>query len=289
MFKKTLISGLIIAAFAASGARAQNAPASPDKPAEPPPEFTITGNVGFFSQYIFRGLTQTNRQPALQGGFDVAHKSGAYLGTWASNIAWLKDSGQYSDGGSLEWDFYGGYKSNIGSTDFFYDAGLLYYWYPGTVTPGCTYGLSACPKAHTTELYLAGGWKFISLKYSHGIDNKTFGVPDSRNTSYLDLSADVPIGETGLTVNLHYGKQTYHGSNPRYPTAAAPRSNSSVFSYSDWKAGVSYALPKDFTVGVFASGTHGADKVGYGSIAEGGSYPRNIAKTTGTVFIKKTF
>ena len=113
--------------------------------------------------------------------------------------------------------------------------------------------------------------------------------PDSRNTSYLDLSADVPIGETGLTVNLHYGKQTYHGSNPRYPTAAAPRSNSSVFSYSDWKAGVSYALPKDFTVGVFASGTHGADKVGYGSIAEGGSYPRNIAKTTGTVFIKKTF
>ena len=113
MFKKTLISGLIIAAFAASGARAQNAPASPDKPAEPPPEFTITGNVGFFSQYIFRGLTQTNRQPALQGGFDVAHKSGAYLGTWASNIAWLKDSGQYSDGGSLEWDFYGGYKTEL--------------------------------------------------------------------------------------------------------------------------------------------------------------------------------
>src|SRR3977135_2089821 len=127
MFRKTVIAGL--AALApAIGLAAEPAPAEATAPpttaaATPPPtpEHTITGNVGLFSQYIFRGLTQTNRNPAVQGGFDYAHSSGLYAGTWASNISWLREnastraggvtvaSGTYGDGGSLEWDFYGGY------------------------------------------------------------------------------------------------------------------------------------------------------------------------------------
>src|SRR5437762_3247023 len=59
----------------------------------PQPEHTITGNVGLFSQYIFRGLTQTNENPALQGGFDYAHISGLYAGVWGSNISWISDFG----------------------------------------------------------------------------------------------------------------------------------------------------------------------------------------------------
>ncbi len=297
MFKKSVISGLIATAFAAGSAWAQTAPA-PAAPAAPASPHTFTGNVGLFSQYIFRGLTQTNRQPALQGGFDYAHESGIYVGTWASNISWLKENGstaaatagQYKDGGSLEMDIYGGYKSSFGKSDFTYDIGLLYYWYPGTVTNGCFYGLNRCPKANTTELYGALGWKFVTMKYSHGVDSKTFGVPNSRGTSYIDLSADVPIGESGFTANLHYGRQSYKGSNAAFPSAVAPRSNSNVYSYSDWKIGVSYALPKDFTVGAFATGTSGANTFGYGAINEpGGTFPRNIAKSTGTVFVKKTF
>src|SRR5260370_25263909 len=76
-------------------AHAQNAPAASDakpadaKPAEP---YTITGNFGIYSQYIFRGLTQTDRKPAFQGGFDFAHSSGCYLVTWGSNISWRHDS-----------------------------------------------------------------------------------------------------------------------------------------------------------------------------------------------------
>ena len=295
MFKKTVVSGLIATAFAAGSAFAQTAPAAPESP------HTLTGNVGLFSQYIFRGLTQTNRSAALQGGFDYAHSSGIYLGTWASNISWLKEgtsapgavSGQYASGGSLEMDFYGGYKANFGKTDFTYDIGLLRYQYPGNVRVGCTYGVVQCPKAHTTELYGALGWKWITLKYSHGIDNKTFGVPNSSGSNYIDLSADVPIGETGLTANLHVGRQTYKGSS-----AGLPLSNSSLYTYTDWKVGASYALPKDFTVGLFASGTSGAKIAGYGGTNERvfgvagittGPYPNNIAKTTGTVFIKKTF
>ena len=238
----------------------------------------------------------------MQGGFDYSHESGFYLGTWASNISWLKENlsstaggvtGQYSDGGSMEWDFYGGYKSTFGKSDFTYDIGLLYYWYPGTVKafPTCSFGPLSCPKANTTELYGALGWKWVTVKYSHSISDKTFGVPDTKGTYYLELNADVPIGESGLTANLHLGKQKYKGQIPTLPL-----NNNTLLSYTDWKVGLSYALPKDFTIGAFASGTGSANVLGYGAINERGSlpgsfgpYPRNIAKTTGTVFIKKTF
>jgi uncharacterized protein (TIGR02001 family) len=292
MFKKSVISGLVATACAAGSVWAQT-PAAPAAPAAPASPHTFTANVGLYSQYIFRGLTQTNRKPALQGGADYSHESGLYVGTWISNISWLKQNfstttttaGQYSSGGRVEWDFYGGYKSTIGKSDFTYDLGLLYYLYPGDVAPGCAYGSVSCPKANTTELYGALGWKWAYIKYSHSIDKKTFGVPQSRGTYYLDITADVPIGETGLTANLHWGKQKYKGQIP-----GAALSNDTALSYSDWKVGVSYALPKDFTVGVFASGTSGANTAGYGAVTEpNGVYPRNIAKTTGTVFIKKTF
>src|SRR5471030_2366862 len=123
MFSKALKAGAFAAALALPGfAFGQAAPAAEAKPAdakpadakpeEPKPPYTLTGNFGFFSQYIFRGLTQSGRKPAAQGGFDFAHESGFYAGTWASNISWLKEGastpavtqGVYGEGGSMEWD-----------------------------------------------------------------------------------------------------------------------------------------------------------------------------------------
>jgi uncharacterized protein (TIGR02001 family) len=276
MFKKTAIAGLLAAATATTGL----APA-----AEPTPEHTLTGNVGLFSQYIFRGLTQTDRKPALQGGFDYAHApTSLYAGTWASNISWLKDGAPpaYSRGGSLEWDFYAGWKPTFG--DFTFDIGTLYYWYPGDALPGA-------PKADTWEVYGGVGWKWLNAKYSYSIRNKTFAVLDSRGTWYLDLTATVPLGDfvkplTGLTFIAHWGKQKYDGTDPRNVAGA---SNNTLYSYEDWKIGLSYALPKDFTIGAFYTDTSSANPLGYGSVGEGGVYPRNIAKGTGTIFIQKTF
>src|SRR3989338_2408299 len=112
MLKKIVMAGVVAAAFLpAFASAAEQAPASPH---------TLTGNVGLFSQYIFRGLTQTDRDTALQGGFDYSHSSGLYAGTWGSNISWLRDFNAYSGGGSLELDFYGGFKGNIGKSDFTY-------------------------------------------------------------------------------------------------------------------------------------------------------------------------
>ncbi len=63
-------------------------------------------------------------------------------------------------------------------------SGVLYYYYPGSYFHGVT-------KPNTTELYIAGSWKWVSLKYSDSVDD-TFGVPDSQNSWYLDLSANYP-------------------------------------------------------------------------------------------------
>jgi len=66
-----------------------------------------TANVGLFSNYLFRGVSQTAADPALQGGFDYAYAAGPvniYAGTWGSNVSWLEDAGLYT-GSSLELDF----------------------------------------------------------------------------------------------------------------------------------------------------------------------------------------
>lgn len=289
MFKKALLAGAVAATLLPGVGSAADSP------------HTLTGNVGLYSQYIFRGLTQTNREPAIQGGFDYSHASGFYAGTWASNISWLRDGvpPAYQAAGSLEWDFYGGYKWGF-APDWTLDVGGLYYWYPGdptTIANGCVYGTATpCPKGDTFEVYAGLSWKWLSAKYSHSMDKRTFGLPDSRNTYYLDLSVNVPLGDfskgmTGLTLIGHWGRQKYDGQIPGLMVGGVLTNNDTLASYEDWKIGLSYALPKDFTIGFFYTDTSSANNVYYGARTDvpAGPYPRNLAKGTGTVFISKTF
>lgn len=280
-----------------------------DEPASP---HTITGNVGVYSQYIFRGLTQTNTDPAIQGGLDYAHSSGFYLGAWGSNVSWLRENasvgvppavaGSYNQGGSLELDLYGGYKGSIGASDFTYDVGVLRYWYPGDLTPVAApfYNI----KADTTEVYAALGWKWLSAKYSHSLGD-TFGVDDASGTYYLDLSATIPLAESGVTLGLHYGIQKYKGTDPRLALGGfvAGSNNDNVYSYDDYRISLAYDMSKaskTFTgmeVGVMFTGTNSADNCGYGSTAQAcargagltGTFPRNIADDRTTIWLKKSF
>ncbi|SRR5258706_6105144 len=207
---------------------------------EPAPANTFTANVGIFSQYIFRGLTQTNGKPALQGGFDYAHASGLYAGVWASNVSWISDFNSAASA-SLEMDFYGGYKPTFG--DFFVDVGVLRYQYPRSYphTPGYY-------TPHTTELYLAGGWKTISLKYSHSLGN-TFGVCDAQGTYYLDLTGSWPIGD--FYILGHAGKQKYKGT--------CNGVDNDIASYVDYKVEGGWGFAKDWTL---AAGYTTTDRYG---------------------------
>src|SRR5574343_185561 len=115
--KKSLIALALVGAFAA--------PAFAEE-AAPTPEHTLTGNVGLFSSYRFRGIDQTFGKPALQGGIDYSHSSGFYVGNWNSNVS----SGAGFPDGNLEMDFYGGYKTSIGDVGL--DIGGIVYYYPGS-------------------------------------------------------------------------------------------------------------------------------------------------------------
>lgn len=209
---------------AAAPALAADAPAA----AAPAPDFALTANVGLYSQYVFRGIAQSGEKPAVQGGMDLTHTSGFYAGFWGSNVSWLEDYQGYSTG-SLELDLYGGYRNTIGDTGLSYDVGALRYQYPGSRPAGIA-------NANTTELYGSLGWKWFTLKYSQSVGAETFGFANSRNTSYIDLSAALPVADTGLTLGAHYGKQHYKGD--------VGGVSNDQFSYEDWKVSATYDLGK---------------------------------------------
>ena len=83
----------------------------------------FSGNVSLVSDYRFRGVSFSNEDLAVQGGVDIAHESGFYIGTWASSI---EDSALY---GHTELDVYGGWSGDV-APGITLDAGLLYYIYP---------------------------------------------------------------------------------------------------------------------------------------------------------------
>lgn len=89
----------------------------------------LSGNVTMATDYVFRGFSQTDEKPAIQGGFDVGFESGFYLGTWASNVDFgPNDAGD--SGAQAEWDFYAGYAFDLSETVSL-DLTAIYFYYPG--------------------------------------------------------------------------------------------------------------------------------------------------------------
>ena len=89
----------------------------------------ISGNVALTTDYKFRGISQSDESPAIQGGFDYEHESGFYVGTWGSSVDFDTNGGGYD--GSLELDAYAGFANSFGDSDFGYTVGAIYYAYPG--------------------------------------------------------------------------------------------------------------------------------------------------------------
>src|SRR5690606_7342496 len=88
----------------------------------------VSGNVALVTDYRFRGVSFSDGDIALQGGIDVGHSSGFYVGTWASSISGGTAFGE------LELDVYGGWSGDLGGVTV--DVGLLYYIYPTGDAPG---------------------------------------------------------------------------------------------------------------------------------------------------------
>ncbi|MEN4917618.1 TorF family putative porin [Achromobacter spanius] len=252
---RNTLAALALLSLAAT-AQAADAPAAATPAAS---DFSLTANVTLASQYRYRGLMQTNNKPAIQGGFDIVHASGFYLGNWNSSISWLNDTnGEVS--APVEMDFYGGYKGDI-ADGVPVDLGVLQYYYPGDYPSGYT-------SPDTTELYAGIGYGPVMFKYSIAMTN-LFGFADSKYSQYFDLSGNFDTGVWGLTVNAHVGHQSVR--------------NVDNGSYTDWKLG----LTKDFGQGLSVSLAYldtNADRAVYTN-----TRGRDMGRATGLLSLTKTF
>lgn len=116
--------------------------------------FTLTGT----SNYLFNGVSQTDKKPALQPGLNWDAGNGFYAGSWASNV-------DFGEGTKLEWDAYIGYYTEL-DNGFAVDAGFAQYTY---------HGMSDSNKLDFPELYLKLAHSGFNLNLWYSYDYFGFG------------------------------------------------------------------------------------------------------------------
>ena len=157
----------------------------------------ITANATVTNNYLWRGLTQSLNQAAVQGGLDWSGESGLYAGTWVSNV-------EYAPGDvySYEHDIYFGYAGESG--DFSYDVGWLYYNYDSAANIDFheVYG-SIGYGGFSVTASLLGGTEAEESDYEadFGVAGADFGFGQA---SYISLDYEFET-ESGLVVGLHAG------------------------------------------------------------------------------------
>jgi uncharacterized protein (TIGR02001 family) len=196
MIKKTLIATALLAS---------TTPALAEIP-------DISANVALTTDYVFRGVSQTDNQFAIQGGFDWASDMGIYLGTWASNV----DS-QFFGGATdpqIELDLYAGYSHEL-TNGFGFDLGYLRYQYPGG------------SDANTNEFYLKGSYKGFSAAVNYSPE---------LNFAFSDESA----WYWAAAYDYSFPYEIDFSAHVGYSTGQA-FSDDDVFngSYTDWSLGLS--------------------------------------------------
>ncbi|MDP6377998.1 MAG: TorF family putative porin [Pseudomonadales bacterium] len=143
----------------------------------------FSGNVTLATDYRFRGISQGDRSPAIQGGFDLETESGLYVGTWASNVG-------FAGSGALELDVYGGFAGDF-SESVGYDVGVLYYAYPES---------DSDPDFNYVEIYgsLSFGDATLGVNYSPDY------YAETDSFWYLYAGYSMGLGEN-FSLDLHVG------------------------------------------------------------------------------------
>jgi hypothetical protein len=216
--------------------------------AQPDSAVVLSGSVTLASDYRFRGVSQTNKDFAIQGGVTASHASGVYAGFWASNLAGWGTFG----GPNLELDLFGGYKLPLGDSATL-DVGLTWYMYPGGAAttdfaePYVKLSGTAAGVALTAGLAYAPKQEALGNVFATGAD-LVAGVPtdpgDKEDNLYVWGDAAFSIPETPFTLKAHIG---YSDGNPGLGpngTSIAPTGK-----YADWSIGVDTTW-RNLTLGV---------------------------------------
>ncbi len=152
---------------------------------------SLSANASVTNNYIWRGLTQTTNEPAVQGGIDYGHDSGFYAGTWVSNVQYASD-----DVYSYEHDMYAGFAFDVGEVSF--DVGYLYYNYDEEAE--FDFG-----EVYVTVGFggLSGSAYVLTNTEADEVGDQDFGAGEA---FYLSLDYAFEIGN-GIEIGLHGG---YH-------------------------------------------------------------------------------
>jgi uncharacterized protein (TIGR02001 family) len=230
--KYTLLAAATLAAVTALPAAAQET--------APPKPVTVTGSVALVSDYRLRGVSQTDKEMAVQGGITVAHESGLYGGVWASNLAGWGTFG----GSNMELDLIGGYKHAIGGGAI--DVGLTWYMYPGGASktdfaePYAKLSGTIGPVNLLAGVAYAPKQQALGKYYNSGASAQTgiYDNPGKKNDNlYLwgDFASAIPT--TPLTAKAHIGYSKGNSGLGPNGTSAAPTGE-----YWDWLLGADYAI-----------------------------------------------
>lgn len=222
---KSLTQAIDVEASELEDSAAQSASTSADDGAAAPTkssDFTISGNAALTTDYRFRGIGFSDGDIAVQGGIDLGHSSGLYVGVWGSSI---EDSATF---GNSEIDIYGGWSGSIGG-GITADVGLLYFYFPNGDN-----GAAGASDFFEPYASLSGTLGPAQLTVGLNYAWSQSAIADDDNL-YLYTNLSIGIPNTPLTVNANYGYNT--GS-----VSIAPDGNQS-----DFLLGVDYAVTSKLT------------------------------------------
>lgn len=212
--------GVLTLAFTATPALADET--------DPPPAITINGGVTLASDYRLRGVSKSDTKPTLQGTLTVSHKSGIYVGLFASNLAGWGTFG----GPNLELDVIGGFKHKLGPGTA--DVGLTWYNYPGgaTLTDYVEfygkYTGQLGPASITGSAYYAPP----QLALGNWSNTPRSRPGDREDNIYAAGDAAVGIPKTPFTLKAHIGHSWGNPGLGPNGTSVAPTGT-----YLDWALG----------------------------------------------------
>jgi uncharacterized protein (TIGR02001 family) len=264
--KRQACAAVISFSLMALAAQAQTPAAAPAS--APAPDNTFATKISLYSEYEYRGISQSSEKPALQLNLDYAHSSGFYAGAFVSTIKWLKDYkdlGFVQDDSPIEIDLFGGFKKEFGGVTF--DVGYLRYEYPGAKA------VPKFPKPNTNEIYFGAGYGPVSFKYSYSLGG-TFGVPISKGSNFIELNLAQEIAPK-VTLIGNIGRQQYKGNFEGF-------NNDKELTYTVYKIGANYDIGDGWTAGGYYKDTN-AKEVNYTFKGRDWSKGRLVA------FVSKSF
>lgn len=195
----------------------------------------ISGNVALVSDYRFRGVSFSDGDPALQGGIDIVHSSGFYVGTWGSTISGGTPYGE------LELDLYAGWSGDV-SDGVTFDVGLLYYVYPTENELADLVGADTDYFEPYASIGTTLGPVGATLGVAYAWDQTSLGDEDNLFI-YTDFELGIPNTPITLTAHLGYTDGVF-----------ATDLDGDSF---DWGLGASWAITDSLSLGVNYVDTEG--------------------------------